>query len=893
LRSSLRDLITRHRAYVIASELVFTSGFALMAWIRSFTPAVVDTEKFMDVAFLSSLWRTPHLPPPDPWLSGTTINYYYYGHFLLATIAKTLGTQPGTAFNLGIALIFGLAAVAIFGVSSNLIATLRGGILQGPAVILTGITSAILVLVLGNLNGAQVWWQDALTASQRSFAGITTPWAWWLHRDLWLGYDWWPPSRVIPGTITEFPAFSFVLADLHAHVLALPFAALSVGVALNLLLAHGVGVRAFGRGWPGMLALASTAVALGSLYAINGWDLPTYLALALLALTLQQWLAHDCRLDTLFLLDLFSAGVLLVALAFLAYLPFYRGFVSPSQGISPVVPTDRTPIGYEFAIFGLPLFILGSLLVVWLARRANVHSQDDTTLHPQRPIDWRPLALGAALTLLLLWTVTTQSNRGWTLIWCLLIILASAWLIIQRLDWLTDYDEEDALSETVPPVPFVVAEPVNVTPTATISPDPNPRRRVSRLSAAKPSGAVPTAGSSSTAGLPTDASTRAEMLLLVLFGTAAALVAACELIFLRDIFSSRMNTVFKLYFQAWLLLGIAAGPALVLLLGMARTHLRAALASVLSLSRETPSTQSATTGAPALGQTTLALAPQPASILTRLTFATSHAQTDANPPSEQASTNDEVEESPDPNPRRRVSRRAAPSGAVSTAGSPVSTARPHFPVPNLPLALRWLGAAGILIWGMLLVILIAAAAIYPLLATSARTNNFTSPARTLDGTAYTATDPALAPASCTDVGAGSNAHDDEAIAWLNTHMPGEAVIVEAPGCEWTHYSRVSAFTGLPTLLGWPGGHEGEWRINWLPQHPEVDSTFGDRLNAINQIYTDPNQDAVIALLDRYHARLIYVGAAERALYPTADMRRFSAFMCVIYTRDGVTIYELP
>ncbi|MGZ6286118.1 MAG: DUF2298 domain-containing protein, partial [Ktedonobacterales bacterium] len=461
LRSSLRDLITRHRAHVIASELVFTSGFALMAWFRSFTPAVVDTEKFMDVAFLSSLWRTPHLPPPDPWLSGTTINYYYYGHFLLATIAKTLGTQPGTAFNLGIALIFGLAAVAIFGVAANLTATLRGGNLRGATVIFTGVASAILVLVLGNLNGAQVWWQDALAASQRPFAEITSPWAWWLHRDLWLGYDWWPPSRVIPGTITEFPAFSFVLADLHAHVLALPFAALSVGVALNLLLARGEGVRAFGRSAPGILALASTAVSLGSLYAINGWDLPTYLGLALLALTLQQWLAHDRRLDTLFLLDLFSAGVLLVALAFLAYLPFYRGFVSPSQGISPVVPTDRTPIGYEFAIFGLPFFILVSLLVVWLARRANVHSQDDTTLHPQRPVDWRPLALGVAFALLLLWTATTQSNRGWTLIWCLLIILACAWLTIQRLDFLTDYyyDEEDVVSETAPPARFAGAEP--------------------------------------------------------------------------------------------------------------------------------------------------------------------------------------------------------------------------------------------------------------------------------------------------------------------------------------------------------------------------------------------------------------------------------------------------
>ena len=70
----------------------------------------------MDVAFFSSLWRAQHLPPPDPWLSGAPINYYYFGHFLLASIAKVLSTQPGTAFNLGIAVIFGLVATAVFGV---------------------------------------------------------------------------------------------------------------------------------------------------------------------------------------------------------------------------------------------------------------------------------------------------------------------------------------------------------------------------------------------------------------------------------------------------------------------------------------------------------------------------------------------------------------------------------------------------------------------------------------------------------------------------------------------------------------------------------------------------------------------------------------------------------
>src|SRR5262249_56947541 len=100
VRATLRDLLTNARAYMLASEALFALAFALMAWLRAFTPAVVDTEKFMDVAFLSALWRTPHLPPPDPWLSGYPINYYYFGHFLVATFATVLGPQPRTACNL-------------------------------------------------------------------------------------------------------------------------------------------------------------------------------------------------------------------------------------------------------------------------------------------------------------------------------------------------------------------------------------------------------------------------------------------------------------------------------------------------------------------------------------------------------------------------------------------------------------------------------------------------------------------------------------------------------------------------------------------------------------------------------------------------------------------------
>jgi YYY domain-containing protein len=224
LREHLRQLITTRPVYIATSEAVFTAGFLLLAWIRSFNPAVLATEKFMDVAFLSSLVRTQHLPPPDPWLSGASINYYYFGHFLLATVAKVLRTQPGTAFNLGIAVIFGLVAAAVFGVATNLSAALRADKNLYRALPF-GLFSLLLVLVLGNLNGAQVWWQQAIAWTSTLAGHGQSPFAWFLHRDLWTNFDiYWDPSRVInpPSTINEFPAFSFLLSDLHAHV-CLPY----------------------------------------------------------------------------------------------------------------------------------------------------------------------------------------------------------------------------------------------------------------------------------------------------------------------------------------------------------------------------------------------------------------------------------------------------------------------------------------------------------------------------------------------------------------------------------------------------------------------------------------------------------------------------------------------
>jgi uncharacterized membrane protein len=310
-----------------------------------------------------------------------------------------------------------------------------------------------------------------------------------------------------------------------------------------------------------------------------------------------------------------------------------------------------------------------------------------------------------------------------------------------------------------------------------------------------------------------------------------------------------MNTVFKLYFQAWLLLGVVAGPALLWLLAGATRVLRGIVSELsASANQRTVAHVQVAAVAGGAGATTHRFS---LTALARMAAVT--------PP----------EDSP--------SQGTDGLASASSSGDGRRTG---------PVALRLLSAGGIVVWIGMCLALVGAGMMYPVLATAACTDNFTL-ARTLDGTAYMATDPV-------------NQGDAQAIAWLNAHVSGDPVIVEgAQYDEYTHNGRVSAFTGLPTVIGW-GGHEFQWRVNWVgpPQQGDVtrqriDAVVKQRLDAVAQIYTNTDTQQVLALLHRYSARYVYVGAAERQLYQSANLERFATFLRVVYHADGVTIYAVP
>lgn len=126
-----------------------------------------------------------------------------------------------------------------------------------------------------------------------------------------------------------------------------------------------------------------------------------------------------------------------------------------------------------------------------------------------------------------------------------------------------------------------------------------------------------------------------------------------------------------------------------------------------------------------------------------------------------------------------------------------------------------------------------------------------------------------------------------AIDWLNEHVEGTPVILEAPGDRYRAYvyeGRISAFTGLPTLLGW-GGHEHQWRGNYEePARREPD---------IQALYTTPDPDQALSLLKRYGIQYVYVGPLERSRYPSEGLEKFAKIGQTVYDAGGAKIFRIP
>ncbi len=354
----LRRWAARHGRLFLLSEAVFWLAFGLVLAIRWANPDIwhpdLGGERPMDFAYLNATIKSAHFPPMDPWFAGGYINYYYFGFVLLATLVRFTGVVPAIAYNLIIPTLFALLAAGVWGAALALLtptAVRRRAVEPAPAPsspaaarspFLYASLATLFVCVLGNLGEVKVLANGLRQMSTLTFrSGIPGLETLVLSVDGLLRgmilqgqslpgrmeWPYWNATRTIPETINEFPWFTFLYADLHAHMMALPFTALAIGLTLAVLRAP----LRDGR-LAGALRLTLLALVIGALWPINTWDFPTYALVAFAGLGLREW-RRDGAITLRGLLAVAWRWALVLGLGRLLFYPFHANYGSAYSSV--------------------------------------------------------------------------------------------------------------------------------------------------------------------------------------------------------------------------------------------------------------------------------------------------------------------------------------------------------------------------------------------------------------------------------------------------------------------------------------------------------------------------------------------------------------------------------
>jgi len=564
---------------ILTAEALFILFFVGWTLVRGMDPDVAYTEKPMELAFINSILRSPTFPPHDPWLSGYAISYYYFGYVVIAMLAKLSGAASAVAFNLSSALWFAMTAAALYGVVFDIlkhwitkrkkedlpaqVKFARNGAFLAPLFVL--ITSTLEGLLEILHAGGIFWKTDA--------GGVYTSrfWSWLSILDLdqppilpfdWIpsrsgGWLWWRGSRVIQDltlgnqhveVIDEFPFFSYLLSDLHPHVLAMPFAILAIGVSLNFLLGvesfHGKfnGIFEWMRSWKFWL----TALILGSMAFFNTWDFPIYVGLFCLVwfysrITESGWKKRHVW-------EFIKNGMVLGVTGMVLFLPFYLGFSSQAGGILPSL---------EFMTRGIHFWVLFGVLLVpiiaWLIHTFRIKGTGNTLIAGLRItlIVLSGLFLLSVIYGAILFSFSVvgdqwaqSTNPFLASLGAKLLQAGSAFAGVHGGYPAAEVLKQSLLRRIVSPGTWLTLVGILTLMLGSLL---KPRVGQSELNTTE-------------GNVATDDHHRSksEVFLLILLLIGGALIVFPEFFYLRDQFGTRMNTIFKFYFQAWMLWGIAA-----------------------------------------------------------------------------------------------------------------------------------------------------------------------------------------------------------------------------------------------------------------------------------------------------------------------------------------------
>jgi YYY domain-containing protein len=492
----MRQFVRSRWVLLIGIEAVFLA--LLVCWIvfRAYDPGINHTEQLMDFAFLNASVQAIEYPPEDPWLRGNGISYYYFGYLMMGLLTKLTGIPTALTYNLSLALVPAMAAAALLSLVVKLVRGAGSSIKTafifgvGGVVLLGLIGNGVGVLEFANAQGfgAEGFWEFLGIKGLDNPSGETSwfpnqPW-WWFRATRTI--DTLVAGGSLDYTIHEFPFFSFLLGDLHPHLMALPFVMLALGFGLNIVSdEQPLSLVWLRQRWT-YIFLAGMAV--GAVGFVNAWDLPTVLGLMLGFLVLKSSRDLFRRGKLKALSTMILAILLFAALTILMYFPFYTGLVGKMDGIKLVEGPVTRPIHF-LIVWSTFLFLIMPFLTLQVIQAKRERFSVQVGM----------IALGLAFLPYGVWSIAAMSAGFETEIIPRLVHLLFAFGLLTLVIYRTIH--------------------------------------------------LANSGSDST-----------EFVSLVFIGFGFLLLVGPELFYVSDLFNSRMNTVFKLYYQSWIILAIASPP---------------------------------------------------------------------------------------------------------------------------------------------------------------------------------------------------------------------------------------------------------------------------------------------------------------------------------------------
>ena len=270
-------------SYKLFASLIFITAFLIWTYFRSLKPEAYGLEKVMDYGYMMSLWRSKTLPAPDIWLAGKNINYYYFGHYIFTFISKLTGVNPAYSYNLSMSASFALTLSLGYAVvrdalifrlkisdqdnitrlldsseeftraekrsenSENLLISnvlvkesknqknlnfLRYDLLSNLGALL----AALLLTIAGNSHAffykpGQIGNSFVKYLANMGIEVGQTAKFFFADSTRFIGHN--PETQDM--TIHEFPYYSYIVSDLHAHMINLSFVLLFLGVLLSFI----------------------------------------------------------------------------------------------------------------------------------------------------------------------------------------------------------------------------------------------------------------------------------------------------------------------------------------------------------------------------------------------------------------------------------------------------------------------------------------------------------------------------------------------------------------------------------------------------------------------------------------------------------------------------------